>query len=159
MGQPAHSIIPPHQSQQSRERNSLRRSSDYVTPLPRIVEGNQENETTNGHDNDGELLFDQRTNHIMHNGSIPSSTNTFLADTSSSMENHHHHNDKKNPTTTTTNSSNNKNNKCNSGMKKLFSQTKIGIVNSNNNKNNESSSSVSSSYQNPYPPKQEILES
>jgi len=44
-------------------------------------------------------------------------------------------------------------------MKKLFSQTKIGIVNSNNNKNNESSSSVSSSsYQNPYPPKQEILE-
>jgi len=61
-------------------------------------------------------------------------------------------------TTTTTNSSNNKNNKWNSGMKKLFSQTKIGIVNSNNNKNNESSSSVSSSYQNPYPPKQEILE-
>merc|ERR1712194_513359 len=41
----------------------------------------------------------------------------------------------------------------------MGSQTKIGIVNSNsNNKNNESSSSVSSSYQNPYPPKQEILE-
>jgi len=157
---PPHSIIPPHQSQQSRERNSLRRSSDYVTPLQRIVEGNQEDETTN--DNDDGLLFDQRTNYIIGGNNVPQAKK-ITDNNSSSMENHHHHrNDKKNPfenvpdaTKTTTTSSNNNNNKWNSGIKKLFSQTKIGIVNNNNNNNATLSSS---SYKNPYTQKQDTLE-
>ena len=130
--QPHHSIIPPHQSQQSRERNSLRRSSDYVTPLQRIVEGNQEHETT-ANDNDGRLVFDQRT-HYNAVGHVPDAT------------------------TTTINSFHNTKNKWNSGLTKLFSQTKIGIVTSNQ-KNNETSSASSLSYKNPYTQKQDILES
>jgi len=54
--------MPPQQSQQTRRRSMLRRSSDYVIPLPRILEGNQENE--NKTKNDGGL-FDQRNNDII----------------------------------------------------------------------------------------------
>jgi len=50
----------PQQPQQPRKKSMLRRSSDYVIPLPRILEGNQEDENENDCG-----LFGQRNNNIM----------------------------------------------------------------------------------------------